>query len=188
MLFVPHANCAFFKAAVPKASSMGRNMSNGGTGEASFREIILRDPLSDVTRKERSYSLGISLAGIVMVRTDLVPSRITTLGITFQETDRKTLFFLVGLVAAYFLVAFVLYGIADILRQRAAVEAHRVTTFRAQELRAQQRDDMWELESIGVSRAYDRLVVLVRLVFEYLLPVALGAYAVAVLLNRALPL
>jgi hypothetical protein len=165
---------------------MGRNMSNGGTGEISFREIILRDPLSDVTRKERSYSLGISLAGIVMVRTDLVPSRITTLGITFQETDRKTLFFLVGLVAAYFLVAFLLYGIADILRQRAAVEAHRISANRA--IRAAEREySSHELDSIG-RKAYDRLVVLVRLVFEYLLPVALGTYAVVVLLNRALPL
>jgi hypothetical protein len=167
-------------------------VSNGETGGPTLREVILRDPLSDVTRKERSYLLGISIAGIVMVRTNLVPSRITALGITFEETDRKILIFLVGLVAAYFLAAFVLYAIADFLRRGAAVRAARVAIdreFRASQLADSPISDYWRSVDDRVdTRFYDRYIVVVRTFFEYILPVVLGVYAVWVLFSRALPL
>jgi hypothetical protein len=147
-------------------------MSNGETDRPSVREVFLRDPLSDVTRKERSYLLGISIAGIVMVRTNLVPSRITALGITFEETDRKILIFLVGLVAAYFLVAFVLYAIADFLRQLGAA------------VMATRREYAFTIND----RYVVPVVVLVRAFFEYILPIGLGVYAIWVLFSRALPL
>jgi hypothetical protein len=74
---------------------------------------ILKDPLSDVTRKERIYLLATSTLGIVIVKTGLVPSRISALGIQFEETNQKTLLLMLGIVVAYFFVAFIIYAVAD---------------------------------------------------------------------------
>lgn len=82
-------------------------------GEGTSTDPRLRDPLSDVTRKERAYLLGLSAAGIVIVFTGLVPERITALGIQFAETDQRTLLRLLAAVIAYFLIAFVIYAASD---------------------------------------------------------------------------
>ena len=51
----------------------------------------------------------------------MLTSSITALlGITFEETNRKILIFLISLVAAYVLIAFVLYAIPDYLRANMA--------------------------------------------------------------------
>lgn len=51
----------------------------------------LRDPVPEVTRKERTYLLGVSTAGIVVAHTGLIPSEITTFGIRFAESDQASL-------------------------------------------------------------------------------------------------
>lgn len=55
-------------------------------------EIDLSDPLKSETRKARLYLLGVSMVGITIVHTGLVPQQITTLGITFGEADRRSLY------------------------------------------------------------------------------------------------
>ena len=46
----------------------------------------LRVPLSEVNRKERIYLLSVSMVGITIVYTGLIPSEFTTLGIKFRES------------------------------------------------------------------------------------------------------
>jgi hypothetical protein len=151
-------------------------MTNGGTDGSSMAERILGDPLSDVTRKQRTYLLGIGAAGIVMVHVGLVPSRISALGITFKQPDQKTLIFLIGLVVAYFLVAFVLYAVTDFLKANAARrEAY------AEALRNNQNDP-----TLPGRRTFS--LASARLAFECALPIVLGMYAVILLFARALSL
>jgi hypothetical protein len=83
--------------------------------DAGTSVSILGDPLSEVTRGERKTLLLVSAIGIVMERTGLIPTKITTFGIEFSEADRTLLLRLFALVVAYFLVAFVVYGSADAL-------------------------------------------------------------------------
>lgn len=84
------------------------------------REIALSDPLKAETRKARLYLLGVSIVGITLVYTGLVPQEITALGITFGEADRKSLLRILSLVIAYFLAAFAIYGVSDFLAWRSA--------------------------------------------------------------------
>ena len=85
------------------------------TASGTLFSTILRDPLSDVTRRERVYLLATSTIGIAIVRTGLVPSEISALGIQFNAANRNALVVLLGIVVAYFLVAFIIYGVADFL-------------------------------------------------------------------------
>jgi len=74
---------------------------------------ILKDPLSDVTRKERVYLLAFSTIGIAIATTGLIPSRISALGIQFDAANQNRLLSLLGAVIAYFLVVFIVYAVAD---------------------------------------------------------------------------
>ena len=86
-------------------------------------EVLVRDPLSAVTRKERLYLLAVSLIGIAMVRTGLVPSEIGTFGIVLDKPNRSALLFLLALVTIYFLAAFVIYAASDYIARREALAA-----------------------------------------------------------------
>lgn len=83
------------------------------TASGTLFSTILKDPLSDVTRKERVYLLVTSTIGIAIAKTGLIPSRISALGIQFEEANQSALLLLLGSVAAYFLVAFIIYAVAD---------------------------------------------------------------------------
>ena len=54
------------------------------------------DPLSEVTRKERRVLLGISALGIVIVKSGLVPSKVTALRIEFSKNDQQALILALG--------------------------------------------------------------------------------------------
>ena len=81
----------------------------------AYFATVLRDPLSEVTRKERVYLLGTSMVGIAILKTGLVPTQITALGIEFQEADQEIFLSLLGLVVLYFLVAYIVYAASDFL-------------------------------------------------------------------------
>src|SRR5436305_2954409 len=69
-------------------------------------EATLRDPLSEVTRKERRTLLGVAALGIVVAKAGIVPSRISALGVEFGKTDQATLLRMLALIIGYFLLAF----------------------------------------------------------------------------------
>lgn len=71
------------------------------------------DPLSEVTRKERRLLLGMSTIGIAIVRTGLLPTKISALGIEFGAADQRSLLNILAVITAYFLVAFVVYAASD---------------------------------------------------------------------------
>jgi hypothetical protein len=83
-------------------------------------DIALSDPLKEETRKARLYLLGVSIVGITIVKTGLVPQEITTLGIKFGDANRQSLLSILALVTLYFLAAFAIYGISDFFAWRYA--------------------------------------------------------------------
>jgi hypothetical protein len=104
-----------------------------------YEDFRLRDPLSAVTRKERLYLLAVSSVNITIVFTGLVPSQIAALGITFAQADRQSLLFILALVNAYFLSAFILYAWSDYLAWRRLFNLERLRRFRK---RLEPRDDI----------------------------------------------
>jgi hypothetical protein len=84
-------------------------------------QIELRDPLSEVTRAERKILLLVSTVAVLIVKGDIVPSKIEALGIEFSDQNQATLVRGLGLVVAYFVSAFVVYAASDFLSWRLAV-------------------------------------------------------------------
>jgi len=91
--------------------------------ELTYREVAARDPLSPVTRKERLYLLAVSMIGIAVVNTGLVPTKVATFGIELDKPNRSALLTLLALVTAYFFVAFVIYAASDYIARQAALAA-----------------------------------------------------------------
>jgi hypothetical protein len=146
--------------------------------------------------------LAISLLGVGLVKTGLVPTKIAALGVEFDKTSQKALLFLVAVVAAYFLVAFLIYALADFLAWRRALRTYELDRMRQYIERERAKRSVPEDDEI-TSRAHEiwgdlaasrghRVVWLlsgpvsvVRAVFEFALPVVVGSYAVALLWSAA---
>lgn len=89
--------------------------------KSTSTSVRLRDPLSEVTRRERRFLLGVSLIGIVLVKSGLIPQKIAGLGIEFTSTDQRSFLLAVLAVVCYFLVAFLIYGSSDFIAWRIAL-------------------------------------------------------------------
>jgi hypothetical protein len=61
------------------------------TTSLTAAQIVLSDPLKEETRKARLYLLVVSVVGIIMVWTGLVPKEISTLGISFEDVKPESL-------------------------------------------------------------------------------------------------
>jgi hypothetical protein len=119
----------------------------------------LSDPLSDVTRKERTLLLAMSLATIVLVKVGLVPTKISALGIEFGSVDQRALLILFGLVTAYFLATFAVYAVADWAASRMWYESQEPSTASFV---------VWAPRPVKVIRAF----------LDFLFPVLFGVYAI----------
>jgi hypothetical protein len=80
--------------------------------------ILLKDPLSEVTRSERRTLLATSAVGLVIVKAGLIPTKISALGIEFTQTNQKYLLLAIAAIIIYFLIAFLLYAGSDFIASR----------------------------------------------------------------------
>ena len=158
--------------------------------EQSNRDILLGDPLADATRKERKMLLGISVLGVALVKTGLVPTKISALGVEFDKTNQQALLGILALLALYFLIAFIIYAAADFLAWRRALVAYRVDRMRThgRERRELHPDVLKQEEAFLLEQSKGsvlfglvRPISVLRALFEFLLPIAVGLYAISVL-------
>lgn len=150
-------------------------------GEPTPEQILVQDPLSQVTRSERRSLLGVSAITIIIVKTGLIPTKISALGIEFSATDRSALLGMMGLVVTYFLVAFLVYAISDFVDWRlkfSAAIGHMKREFRDRVREGYQdtADDYPEPKVRGLVLPMS----LVRAILEFVLPIVIGIYAAAV--------
>ena len=158
-------------------------------------EIRLRDPLSEVTRKERRALLSVSAFGILIVKSGLIPSKVTALGIEFSQTDQRALIIAVAVVVTYFLLAFVVYAISDLVTWR--VIFHDAVTDRVTNAaimsKYPQKDEERSLEEsaalnrLGLWRRFSRPVAVLRAIFEFGLPIIVGVYSAFLLFTASPP-
>jgi hypothetical protein len=157
--------------------------------EPSPVSLSIKDPLSEVTRRERKVLLGVSAIAFVVTRTGLVPSKISALGVEFARADQQALLFVFALVIAYFVAAFAVYGAADYLSWRIAYDDARRLAFRnhharlkAVSLASEHPTDEWIPKW---PRRLTLFVSLTRGIFEFVLPLAVGAAAIFMLVTQA---
>ena len=118
--------------------------------EFPYQQALLKDPLSQETRKERRSLLAVSALGLIIVKAGLVPTRIAALGIEFSQADRTTLLWSLALITIYFLVAFLFYALAD-------YSSYRIDTYILELRYHQRRKELLEVINDGLRSENEEL-------------------------------
>jgi len=160
-------------------------------------DILLRDPLSETTRRERKFLLATSAIALTVLHAGLVPTKIEALGIQFSQVDQKVLLRAMAAVIAYFVCGFLVYGVSDFVawrrdfhlsRREALLEQMR--KYKEYESLSGERSEdestkpfkkltyfeKWQYESQLLMRA-EFPTSFVRACFDFLLPIAVGILA-----------
>jgi len=149
-------------------------------------EAMLRDPLSDVGRKERRSLLGVSVVAILVGWTGLVPEKIENLGITFTAPARAGLLWVLLAVVVYYTLAFVFYAMSDFLSYRHAVHLGN-QEIRRQRLKSENvKDDLMTPGDQDVSRPWRWIrsvptVAVIRGTFDFGIPLLVAFCAIILL-------
>ncbi len=164
----------------------------------NFEQSLLRDALSDVTRKERRSLLGISLFGITLSIGGMVPSKIPSLGIVFRLADQRTLLIIVAFIVFYFIVAFIIYAASDYLSWKLEIKSwaiEKVISESEEVYRNYSHPGTTDEEAerdIGKlhkkNRIYFRKVApisIFRALFDFGFPIVFGAFALFLLVRAA---
>ena len=158
----------------------------------SSEDLVVGDPLSEVARKDRKWLLMLCILDITIVKAGLVPQKISALGIEFDQANQEAILYILAAITTYFLVAFLIYASADFLVWRRALFRERLSWAREHQKRREggTEEEFWDREAelhrlSKTSFTSYRLVGFVsvlRIAFEFLLPVLLGLYSTSILL------
>jgi hypothetical protein len=154
--------------------------------------VSVRDPLSEVTRKERRSLLALAATGLFIAKANLVPTKISALGIDFDQADQTKIKQGIALLIGYLVVAFSIYAWSDFLAWRYQY-ADAVRQWN--ELRAKEQslthigDEEWR-RAVQPSRSPFTMKLyqlatptsVLRASFEFVLPVVIGIYALCSLI------
>ncbi len=157
----------------------------------AFPQVKVKDPLSDVTRKERRSLLAVCLLALVVVKVGLLPEEITALGIKFAAHDKGGLIHLLAFIVIFYLIAFVIYSLSDFITWRLAFVAELKKLFKevneaavtmqktgvntSEDSRIRYLEYRWNLISTPTS--------VMRAILEFVVPIALAIYSIVILWN-----
>ncbi len=153
----------------------------------AVKKVLLSDPLSEQTRKERRLLLIVSLLSLAMTKAGLVPQKISALGIESQLVNQHALLLLVLLIVGYSIFAFTIYAASDFIAWRNCVieySAENVKKFfkDMKEHIKEQVDHDILLKDLEAKMRFWRgkawTTSIIRAIFEFFLPLLVGAYAV----------
>ncbi len=143
-------------------------------------ELKVRDPLSDVTRKERRSLLGISGIGLIIVNVGLLPAKINALGIEFDSPNKQTLLRFLALIILYYLVAFVIYAASDFITWRSAFIAEYKKGINQEEDQGgytdERANDIIAMEKYW--RSLSTPISIIRAIFEFTVPIIISCYSI----------
>jgi hypothetical protein len=149
------------------------------------------DPLSLITRKNRIGLLSSSLVAILFVQAGLVPTKLSVFGTQFDNWNNTNLITVNLFVSAYYLLAFSISGISDLMVYKMQIFAADTENDRLYEelLQREADDELTEQDKILIYRhkthrwifKASNPIAFLRLVVEFLLPVVIGVYAIGVM-------
>lgn len=147
-------------------------------------EKELSDPLSIVTRRERTYLLLTNFALAAVVWGSLVPTKIEALGLTLARANVIALVFLLFGAELYLLLAFWIYARADLTSWRLCRSSFlekSVAQFREEALRepppinpAERNWDDWVAVGVRERIKAETADFDARMKFEYYFPLVVG--------------
>lgn len=158
------------------------------------RDLVVYDPLTETTRKERRVLLGVSALGIALVKVPLVPTKFTALGLEFTSTNQAVLLTLYSLLVAYFLVGFLIYAFSDYVAWNRTQVIHHLEYIRQDAMTRKNLGPVATKESwkkfTKDGCPYDGLASFrsakfaagLRAIFEFLVPIGIAGYAIASML------
>jgi hypothetical protein len=156
---------------------------------------LLSDPLSEVTRKERRMLLGVSMLGIAFVKMGIAPTKISSLGIEFANTESTVLFKVLGLMVTYFVAAFILYAFTDLLRWLKVIKDNQESDLKEEFEEWSNHDgqlpDRFHDELMGIRskwrfiHKYSPPTAYFRGLFDFILPLLVGVYSATILFLSA---
>ncbi len=154
----------------------------------TFPHIKVKDPLSEVTRKERRSLLAVSLVALVIVKVGLLPEEITALGIKFAANDKGGLIHILVLTISFYLIAFLIYALSDFITWRLAFISELKNSFKEsretlikesaileEDLRVSILKNKWNSVSTPTS--------IIRAIFEFIIPIGVAIYSIVILLT-----
>lgn len=161
-------------------------------------EEIIKDPLSEETRKSRKSLLAFSFIGIMMVYTGFVPTKIESMGIQFSESDQNLILISLGIVVTYFLFSFFIYGVSDFLIVRIKILNNWKSYLDKQIEIAEKPDKKYEaaqalhlaIEKQNVIKAFknfkyinlsSKVISVFRTFLEFFIPVLIALYSIYIL-------
>jgi hypothetical protein len=149
---------------------------------------FLLDPLSEISRKERRNLLISSMLGIIVAEIDLVPKKMSALGIEFSVSSQKSFVVLIMIVICYFIISFIFYGLTDFVIFRKKYQDHLLKA----EVESQnwteedQRDQDERHATMAIPNTewfyvWSPRLVKVRAVVEFIIPVLIGIASIITL-------
>ena len=149
----------------------------------------LAEPLSSIARAERRNLLLAATLAILIAHVNLVPTRMSALGLEFAPPAQASFLVVTALVVGYFMLAFATYALADLFvwRKRyydylAAVERESKDWTLQDQI---EHDEVHaNLPTIDWYYQWSPRVANVRMLFEFVLPLLVGAYAISALIWR----
>jgi amino acid transporter len=149
----------------------------------------LADPLSAIARAERRNLLLASTVAILIAHVNLVPTRFTALGLEFAPPAQAAFVVITAFVVGYFIVAFGFYAVADLFVWRKRYYDYLAAVERASKdwtLEDQiEHDEIHaNLPTLDWYYEWSPRVANVRMLFEFALPLLVGAYAISALIWR----
>ena len=165
--------------------------------------LLVPATFSDQARKERRNVLAASVIGILIGATNLVPTKLATLGLTFEVAEQRIFLFVVAGVQLYFLLSFLIYARSDwlVMKRNAFDEfvENEVADYKTDILEgsvelANPRGVVDEAvakfraefaKDQGKLRSKTQRATQIRTLWDYPLPIALGLVSLALLLWQA---
>ena len=153
----------------------------------------LKDPLHQTTRKVRKGLLLSSIIGILIVKMDLVPTRITALGIEFSQSDQESLLSMIALLVAYYLINFVIYLWTEFASWKIAVASNHAELDHQRELdhiesKADSRgvrDQLSYKTFIADMFRKGRYTLIIRIGVEIAVPIGLSLASIYLTISKA---
>jgi hypothetical protein len=148
---------------------------------------LLKDALSKEARDERRNLLVGSAIGIIVARTGLIPTKITTLGIEFNAANLSSLLWVVAIIVGYFWFAFLIYSFSDVFSWRITL---RTTVDNYLEKRLAEIKEKSSKSIVKETSPLRFMFLLktvrpmswIRIIFECALPLVVGMTAIVLLL------
>lgn len=160
--------------------------------------VTLVDPLSDVSRKERRMLLGLSMLSLFFTHGGALPTKFTALGVELSTGEQRTFLVIIAIGLFYFLSAFFLYAMSDFIVWRKKITEEyieeakaMISSYMYDNSPQDQYDAEVQSEESKAWRKYEiwarltKPMSLLRAMFEFLLPIIVAVYSIAIVLTHA---